>query len=209
VGKRWKKRCASVALTMLTVAIACLGLAPAHADADPRFSLSVDSRAVRGGQLLTVTGASTTRCAWLLEWNGERRIGRDRAAFTGSFTAPQVTRPTRLPVQGTCFYDLPTTRAQRGGQGDTRPPGSTSRSTLVVRIPPSWRHTIVVTVLPPGSEVSAPGSGGGPGHPGGLPGGLPGTGGPALWALIAGLGALLVGTATLRRVRPPRALPAR
>jgi hypothetical protein len=190
---------------MLVVAAAGVGLAPAQADADPRFSLSVDSRAVRGGQPLTVTGASTTRCAWLLEWNGERRIARDRAAFTASFTAPRVTRPTRLPVQGTCFYDVPATRGQHGPRGNPRAPGSTSRSTLVVRVPPSWRHTVVVTVLPAGVAVSAPGTAGGPGHPSG---GLPGTGGPALWLLLAGIGAVLAGGAVVR-VRPPRALPVR
>jgi hypothetical protein len=145
---------------------------------------------------VTVTGTSSTTCTWLLEWNGERRIGRDRAAFTSSFLAPQVSRPTRIPLQGTCFYDSPASRPQHGSDPrDTQPPSSTSRSTFVVRIPPRWRHTVVVTVLPPRSAVSAPGTTGGPGHPGG---GLPGTGGPALWLLLTGLGAVLVGSVAVR-----------
>jgi hypothetical protein len=176
---------------MLVCALACIGLPPdALADGGGSFTLKVDRHAVRSGEAFTASATAPTTCQWLLEWNGDRRVGAGRA-LAASYTAPQVTRPTRITLHGTCFYS--SSGAQRHGSS-ARSATSGASQRVTVTVPPSWRHSEVITVLPPGGAVSPPASSGG-GHHGD---GLPGTGGPALAVLIAALCALLAGSAAVR-----------
>jgi hypothetical protein len=182
-------RASWLALVVLVAVGACVGLGPsAQADSLPAFRLTVDRHVLHSGQSVTATATTTTRCDWLLEWNGDRHVEHARTS-TATWTAPQVSRPTMIPVHATCFY------ASGAARPDAAPRATGPGQRVAVTVPPSWRRTLVVTVLPRGSEVSAPGTVGGAGHPGG---GLPGTGGPALWILFAGLGAVFVGSATVR-----------
>jgi hypothetical protein len=197
-----RSRASSVLVVLVAVA-ACVGLGPtAQAGSGPAFRVTVDHPSVRSGQRLTATATATTSCDWVLEWNGDRRVDHARAS-AATWSAPQVSRPTRIPLHATCFYTSSAPSRHRGVAA-----GGGAGQRVTVRVPPSWRHTLVVTVLPASSVVSPPTAAGGP-HPGGT---LPGTGGPALWLLLTGLGAVLVGGAAVR-VRPPgfrrpRVLPA-
>jgi hypothetical protein len=170
----------------VVLALVSIALAPAsQAEPGPRFRLAVDRHAVHAGERLTATATATTDCTWLLEWNGERRSQVSRTLAT-SFVAPAVSRPTRITLHGTCFHH------------GTRPAGSSARGNLAAFVPPSWTHTEVVTVLPPGAVVSPPHASGGPGHPGALPG----TGGPALLTVLAGLVLVATGSVLVRRSSP-------
>lgn len=180
----------SLGVTTLALVLASLGPAvSAQADSGPRFKIRVDRHAVRGGEMLTATATATTSCTWVLEWSGARRVGHGDA-FETSFVAPVVSRPTRILLHGTCFYT------------DPRPANSSAGGNFVVSVPPSWRHDVGITVLPPGASVSPPQAAGGPGHAGGSGGGLSGTGGPALAALLAGLVLVVTGSLLVRRASP-------
>lgn len=195
MGHPVMRTCATSALAVLVVALSCVAGAPAaQADRGPRFTVTVDRHVVRGGERFTSTATATTECAWILEWGGDRRTTSART-LVATYSAPEVTRPTRIPLHATCFYAVsgnPRTN-DRAGTNASVASGSTQRVTVTV--PPSWRHTVVITVLPPSSAVSPPTSGGGPGHPGA---GIPNMGGPALWALLAGICAVLLGGLAVR-----------
>lgn len=191
MGNRAIRTCGASALVAL---LACAGLAsPAQADRGPAFALTVDRHPIHSGEPFTATATATTRCAWILEFDGDRRTADARTLVT-TYTAPPVSRPTKVPLHGTCFHD-PSRGRSSSDRGGTVPLSDGSGQRIAVTVPPSWRQTLVITVLPPSSAVSPPGSGGGPGHAGG---GLPHTGGPALWILLTGLGAVLVGGAAVR-----------
>jgi hypothetical protein len=195
VGKLVMRKHASFALGVLVAVCVCVGLAPAaQADPGPAFTLTVDRHVIHSGERFTATATATTGCDWVLEWNGDRRV-EDARTSVATYLAPQVSRPTRIALHVTCFY-VPSRGQRSEGRGRSTAFTAEGPSQLVtVTVPPSWRRSLVITVLPPGSAVSPPGAGGGFGHPGGS---LANTGGPALWALIAGLGAVLVGSAAVR-----------
>jgi hypothetical protein len=195
VGKHVKRASASCALGVLVSVLVSIGLAPAAlAEGGRRFALSVDRHVIHSGEHFTATATATYTCQWMLEWNGDRRV-RSGRTFTAAYTAPAVTRPTRIPLHGTCFYSP--SEGRRIDVGGNRAVGTARgmAQSITVTVPPSWRHTVVVTVLPPGAAVSPPASGGGSAHPGGV---IPNTGGPALLVLLAALGAVLVGSAMVR-----------
>lgn len=194
------KKLASFGLTVLVV-LACAVPAsarPAGPGASP-FTLTVDRPVVIGGEQIVVTARSRYTCQWLIEWNGERRIHAGKT-FSTTFTAPTVAKSTRIALNGTCFYTAPKPRRTVARSRAPRPAAAdTDAQTIIVRVPPSWRHVIVITVLPPGSIVSPPGSGShhhGGGGVGGV--GLPNTGGPAFWLLLVGLASMVVGATAVR-----------
>jgi len=192
------KRFASFGLVVLVAVLACVGPVPAsQADSDHRFKLTVDRHALRSGQRLTVTASAPTRCVWLLEWHGDRRHV-EGSVFTTTYIAPQVSRPTRIPLHGTCFYNEPA--GARTAPTSAAAASNRSALTITVTVPPSWRQTVVVTVVPPGGTVSPPHQGAG--SPGTGGGGLPNTGGPMFWLLIAGLASLIAGGTAASRSRP-------
>jgi hypothetical protein len=178
---------------LLLAALAVVGAAPAGAAAH-HFSVTVDHTAVHSGRQFTVTAVANTPCTWLVEWNGERRHTQART-FVTTFTAPAVTKRTTYALSARCFYSAaPATH--RGSSARTAAGAPADAQTIVVRVPPSWARTIVITVLPAGAVVSPPHTGGG----GGVgPDGLPGTGGPDRWILLAGLALLLTGATAVRR----------
>ncbi|MBO9523606.1 MAG: LPXTG cell wall anchor domain-containing protein [Nocardioidaceae bacterium] len=191
-----------VLLALVTVLAVSLG-APGPALAapkDPAFTLKVDRHTVRGGQTLTATATAQVVCDWIIEWNGERRHVRATRIVT-SYVAPTVARPTKMPLRGTCVV------APAPIAGPARSTAQPDQQSVVVRVPPHSSHTVGVTVLPPGTDVSPPDPGGGVGGEGTGPGGLPSTGGPPLWLLAAGLGALLAGALVVRRAQRDPGLP--
>lgn len=182
-------RCVSFALVALIATFSYLAIAPAAAQRGPTFTLSVDRHVVHSGESFTATAVAPGECAWILEWDGDRRTSK-ATRVVATYTAPQVTRPTRVPLDGTCFYDLARDRAGKN-RSTTPSHGSGSAQRLMVTVPPKWTDTVAITVLPAGTAVSPPALAGGPGDTGGLPS----TGGPALEPLLAGLTAVALGAA--------------
>lgn len=197
------KKLASLALACVLATFGMLLAAPAasaYPDAGPeaRFKLAVDRRVLYSGEAFTATASANVRCGWTLAWNGARKVATAKV-LRHRFIAPRVTRITRIPLHGRCFYELPGTAPR------PQPTvGHGAGQVLSVRVPESWRKTIQITVLPPGSGVSPPDDGGPDGGPDGGNGELPDTGGPPLWALAAGLGSLLLGLAAVRETRRRR-----
>jgi len=131
--------------TMLLAALAAtVGLAPS-ASAYPELTcnLTVEPQVVYAGQTLTATGtaveiekqlrasAAGDDISWVMTFNGETRTGKG-AVFVQKFTAPQVTKSTKLVL--------------------------TAKSTSAAG---SCPHTIAVTVLPGDVVVETPGGQGG------------------------------------------------
>jgi hypothetical protein len=194
VGRHAMKKRAAFGCVVLIAALGSVGFATAaQADPDARFELTVDRHVVHGGEQFTATATANVGCDWVLEWNGDRRVKATRV-LVATYTAPPVSRITRIPLHSTCFYDPPS--AQRSSARDTSPAAWDHATTqrLTVTVPPSWRRTIVITVLPRGSAVSPPDIGGGLTNGGGLAN----TGGPMLWLLLVGLGSVLTGAVAVR-----------
>jgi LPXTG-motif cell wall-anchored protein len=171
------KKVLSLGVAALLGLLAIIGLAPA-AQAYPEvvIDLTAQPTVLYGGETFTATATANVTCDWTLEWNGD---SRDKAAsndFTTVYTAPAVTEITKIPLHGTCVYELP--------DGATPVTGRAVAGPLV-----TWKRTIMITVLPRGSAVSPPG------------GGLPNTGGPDLWILLVGLGLVGAGTVVMLRAR--------
>jgi len=166
----------------------------ASAAAPTRFGVSVDKTTLRSGQTLTATGTANSDCAWIIDWNNERRSGSSRT-IVARFVAPVVEKKTVIPLRGTCFYVSPAPPTPTGPTPPAGRPGQAAQ-TVTVNVPKSLNQTIVITVLPAGAVVRPPddgnGNGGGPG------GDLPDTGGPDLWILLAGVATLLVGASLIR-----------
>lgn len=180
------KKLASYGVVALFV-FAALGVGAPASAAGPTVSITVDRDEVRSGRIFTVTASANVRCQWLVQWNGQRRVGHGKR-FTGSFTAPSVTRPQRLPVTATCFHT--TSR----GDPVAAPGGSAER--IAVDVPARTLRRVVITVLPPRGTVAPPQ----PQEPGApTPGGLPNTGGPLWWLLLGGTATLVAGVVTVRR----------
>lgn len=180
------KKIASYGLVVLFV-FASVGLAVPASAAGPKVRVKVDREVVRSGQTFTVTASASTRCQWLVRWNGERRV-RTGKRFTGVFTAPAVTGRVRLPVSATCFYTP---------EGVRPPPTASTSGTaerVTVYVPERQSGAGAITVLPPRASVSPPQP---PHDPG--PDGLPNTGGPVWLLLLAGMTSLLGGIVILRR----------
>jgi LPXTG-motif cell wall-anchored protein len=147
---------------------------PAQAYPDVQVSLEVDRTVLYGGQDFTATAQADVSCDWSLEWNGDARVAqRDpNVEFRTTYTAPGVTKVTKIPLTGTCVYD-----ADQGSQPADR------RAT-------TWQRSIMITVLPPSSAVSPP-----------VGSDLPNTGGPNLLVLAGGIALLLSGAAAVTIAR--------
>jgi len=177
---------------LVAALVLCLGsTVVADASTVPTVRLTVDRKAVFGGEVVVASARASAHCSWLITWGTEREVRSGRSA-SASFTAPLVTRPTRIPLRARCFV-FPAAPAQPAPDQPGRG-GGTQR--LNVTVPPSGEDTVTITVLPPGNGVSPPGDGGV--EPGGD---LPGTGGPARALLVAGLASLLAGVLAVRFAR--------
>jgi len=128
------------AFAALVTLLAVLGsLSPAQAYPEVQINLEVNRSVLYGGQNFTATASSTgTTCTWALEWNGVLRNGTssngDANPFKTTYTAPDVSKVTKIPLHGTCEYTAPSARGAA-----------------------TWQRTIMITVLPQNSAVSPPG----------------------------------------------------
>jgi LPXTG-motif cell wall-anchored protein len=127
-----------VAFAALIAGLAILGFStPAQAYPDVRIDLTVNRSTLYGGQKFTATASSTgTTCSWTVDWHAKVRLGssHDSSPFRTTFTAPQVTKVTKIPLHGTCVYSAPSARGTA-----------------------TWPRTIMITVLPRSAAVSPPG----------------------------------------------------
>lgn len=162
------KNFASAFAVALLALLATLGLAPsASAYPDVSIDLTVNRQTLYGGEQFIATGTSDVACTWADEWNGSTHHSGATTLYTTTFTAPDVTQVTKIPLHGTCTYTAPSA-LRTGG----RAAAATS----------TWNRTIVITVLPPASAVATPGGAD-----------LPNTGGPNFWVLAAGVVLLVTG----------------
>lgn len=174
------KKMTSLGVTAFAALVAVLALlgsqSPAQAYPELQLSLEVDRTVLYGGQTFTATAEGNVTCDWNLEWNADVRTAqRDpNIAFRTTYTAPDVTKRTRIPLTGTCVYD-----AEQHPQAEP-----TDRTAA------SWQRTIMITVLPPSAAVSPP-----------LGSDLPNTGGPNRLFLAGGILLLLSGAAAVTIAR--------
>jgi hypothetical protein len=127
----------ALALAAVVAGLAILGFSsPAQAYPEVQINLEVDRQQLYGGEKFTATATSTgATCEWTLEWNGDVRESDATFKFVTTYTAPEVTEITRIPLNGTCVYTAPSARGAA-----------------------TWQRTIMITVLPPNSAVAPPGS---------------------------------------------------
>jgi len=159
--------------TAFVAVLAILGAqSPAQAYPEVSISLTVNRDVLYGGQDFTATAKGNVTCDWTVAWNGTVRHAGEapNAAFNTTFTAPKVTKVTKIPLSGTCAYD--------------------AAEQPTARTAATWKRTIVITVLPRGSAVSAP-----------VGSDLPSTGGPSKLFLFGGLGLLLAGATAVTVAR--------
>lgn len=169
-----KKFVLSCGVALLAL-LGSFGMAPAaQAYPDVIIDLTVNRQVLYGGENFTATGTSNVDCSWTTEWNDVVRTGPGTPAdaFTTTYTAPEVTQVTKIPLHGTCEYVDPTVRA-----------AATTAT---------WERTIMITVLPRGQ--AAPPTDNGTSD-------LPNTGGPNLAFLLGGLGLLFVGATAVTVAR--------
>ena len=126
------------AFAALIAGLAILGSqSPAQAYPEIQINLEVNRSVLYGSQNFTATASSTgTTCDWAVGWNGDSRSGTSSTnnPFKTTFTAPDVTEVTKIPLHGTCAYTAPSARGAA-----------------------TWERTIMITVLPQSSAVSPPG----------------------------------------------------
>jgi LPXTG-motif cell wall-anchored protein len=128
-----------VALAALLAGLVVVGFqSSAQAYPDVQINLEVNRSLLYGGQQFTATASSKgVTCSWTLEWNGDSRNGASSAddPFKTAYTAPEVTKITKIPLHGTCVYTAPSARGAA-----------------------TWQRDIMITVLPPSAAVSPPSS---------------------------------------------------
>ena len=163
------KKTLSLGLAAFAALVAVLAVvgsqSPAQAYPEISIGLSVNRDVLYGGQDFTATAQANVICSWDLEWNGVVRNADEapNVDFVTTYTAPDVTKVTKIPLHGTCLYDA-------------------SETPTAARVETAWRRTIVITVLPRHSAVAGP-----------VGSDLPNTGGPSKLFLAGGLVLLLSG----------------
>jgi len=133
------KKLSALAVLAIAALLAMLGLsAPAQAYPELRIDLTASPTVLYGGQSFTASATSDVSCSWTLSWNGSARRGHSNTGtpFTPSYTAPKVTRITKIPLRGTCVYDAAATPTARAGA--------------------TVKRTVMITVLPRSTAVSPP-----------------------------------------------------
>ncbi len=163
------KKTISLGLAAFAALVAVLAIvgsqSPAQAYPEISIGLSVNRDVLYSGQDFTATAHANVTCSWDLEWNGVVRKADEHpnVDFVTTYTAPKVTKVTKIPLHGTCVYDA-------------------AETPTAARTTAAWQRTIVITVLPRGSAVSPP-----------VGSDLPNTGGPSKLFLAGGLVLLLSG----------------
>ena len=163
----------ALAIAVLVAVLAIVGTSsPAQAYPERTFKLTVDRSVLYEGQHFTATAIGNVHCDWTLTWNGVKRTATRVPLddFNTTYTAPAVSKVTKIPLRGTCAYDAAET-----------PTDPNARAAVT---PATWTQKIIITVLPRNAAVSPPGGSN-----------LPGTGGPD-WRVLAGGLVLLLSGAT-------------
>jgi hypothetical protein len=169
------KKYGYVVLAAIAAVAVSLGLSSAaQAYPDIRVDLTVNHKVLYSGESFTATGVSSVDCALDLEWDHVVRQSAPAKRFVTSYVAPQVTKVTKIPLNGVCRYTTPA-----GGSS------SAKVSTL--------RSRITVTVLPRANGATPP--------PVDNSADLPGTGGPNRVFLLSGLVLLLAGATAVTVAR--------
>jgi hypothetical protein len=169
----------ATAFAALLTVLAIVGwAAPAQAYPEAQFKLKVSRSVLYEGQNFTATAVGNVHCDWTLEWNGVNRTATRVPTddFNPTYTAPPVSKVTKIPLTGTCAFDA-----------DENPVEPNFRAAVT---PTNWSRTIVITVLPRSAAVSPPGGSN-----------LPNTGGPDWRVLAGGLVLLVSGAAAVTVAR--------
>jgi LPXTG-motif cell wall-anchored protein len=119
--------------------LAILGMqSPAQAYPEISIGITVDRDVLYGGQEFTATAKGNVSCGWEVEWNGtlQKADKAPNVEFKSTFTAPSVTKVTKIPLHGTCVYDAGQTPSARQAA--------------------TWQRTIVITVRPRSTAVAGP-----------------------------------------------------
>lgn len=182
-----KKALAGLVLALGGSLIILASALPAQAYPELTFEAHTDRLEVGFNDDLVTHSQSSVTCEWTHEWDGKKKKSTGKTAdFTWS--APQVTKPTVMPVTFTCAYSSAT------GGGKAAPTAQ------------AWTKSVNVTVLPAGSAQRTAGQaavqsaeqGAGPAAAAAAPqvaGVLPNTGGPNMLVLSGGVVLLLLGGA--------------
>lgn len=182
------KKLTSLGVAAFAAMVAVLAIvgsfSPAQAYPEVKIELKVNKTVLFEGQQFTATATGNVTCSWALTWNGVHR-NADRIPnkpFNTTYTAPPVSKVTKIPLKGTCSYDA-----------DETPATPTFRQAVH---PTSATRTIMITVLPRGAAATPPGGSD-----------LPNTGGPDWRVLAGGLVLLLsgIGAVTIARRRAEEA----
>jgi LPXTG-motif cell wall-anchored protein len=146
---------------------------PAQAYPEISFGLTVNRDVLYSGQNFTATAHANVTCSWDLEWHGVVRKADERpnVDFVTTYTAPKVTKVTKIPLHGTCVYDA-------------------SEVPSAARVDAAWQRTIVITVLPRHNAAAPP-----------VGSDLPNTGGPNKLFLLGGLALLVAGATAVSVAR--------
>jgi hypothetical protein len=118
-GDEWMKKLIVIGVTTLAAMFAVLGVAPsAYAYPETTCNVDVNAQVVNSGESFTATGTSqqftTPRASaaaavdWEMTFNGEVRTGH-AVVFKQKFTAPEVTKKTKLPLTVTAIMADKTT----------------------------------------------------------------------------------------------------
>lgn len=154
------RKLAGAAAAAVLTALIPLGAAQAYVD--PTIEVTVSDTTVIEGSTFTASASSNISCdTWTLSFDGTAEKGSGKAFSTG-FTAPDVTKKTKLPLVGTCDYD----------DADlSSAPAAANAAAVVPAASRALSRTITITVLPKGAEDD---------------GALPDTGGSNLSLLLIG-----------------------
>lgn len=150
----------------------------AQAYPDVQITLTTNKAVVSSGDAFTATASANVDCAWNLDWNGEVRPGTGQLVTT--YTAPVVTKITKIALTGVCSYGASAERAEAS----------------------TWKRQVTITVLPSASAAGAADNTKNSAN-------LPNSGGPNRVFLLTGLVLLLAGASavTLARRRAEAELP--
>jgi LPXTG-motif cell wall-anchored protein len=173
-----------VAVAAFAALLVTLGFSSAaQAYPEVQTSLTASKLTVNGGDAFSATASANVDCAWTVSWNGEERTSGG-TKFVASYTAPTVTKITKVPVTATCAYV------------------ATDSSGRASAVPTVRERELTITVLPTASAAAA--------APSQNSADLPNTGGPNRVFLLSGLVLLLAGATavTVARRRAEAELPA-
>jgi LPXTG-motif cell wall-anchored protein len=130
------KKLVVIGLTALVTLFVTLGVAPsAYAYPELSCNVEVDAQVVDSGESFTATGtsqqvtvdngrSSADAADWTMTFNGDVRTG-EAVTFTQTFTAPEVTETTKIPLTATAVMQDGTTTCSKTVDITVVPGGTT------------------------------------------------------------------------------------